>query len=67
MNPGAPQHLTQGDLDLIASTFRMSVHFKRMRHTRRCRRCGCWLAVDQPFVDTCSPCQGALQRNGSRP
>jgi hypothetical protein len=34
MNPGASEALTKGDLDLIAGTFRMSVHFQRIRHTR---------------------------------
>lgn len=46
--------LSKGDLDLIASTLQMSAQFQRMRHTRRCRRCGSWLAVDQPSLDTCS-------------
>ena len=69
MNPGAPRTLTKGDLDLIAARWRMSSYFQRMRHTRRCSRCGAWLAVDQPSPDTCSPCQVAesRERNGGQP
>jgi hypothetical protein len=46
MNPGASKTPAKGELDLIASTFRMSAHFRRMRHTRRCERCNAFLAVD---------------------
>jgi hypothetical protein len=66
MNRGAS--LTNGELDLIASTYRMSAHFQRMRHTRRCPRCRCYLAVDNAGR-ICSPCEIAesRERNGSRP
>lgn len=64
MNRGAS--LTKGDLDLIAATFRMSAHFARMRHTRRCPLCRCYLAVDNAGP-VCSPCEAAESRNGGRP
>jgi hypothetical protein len=57
---------TATDLDRIESSWRMSSYFQRLRHSRRCRRCGAWLAVDQPSLDTCSPCQVAAGRNGDR-
>ena len=54
MNPGAHHHLSKGDLDAITSAFRMSAHFQRMRHTRRCERCRGFLTVDNAN-SVCSP------------
>jgi hypothetical protein len=48
---------SKDELDALVSTFRMSSWFRQQRHTRKCRRCGAWLAVDQPDPFLCSPCQ----------
>jgi hypothetical protein len=58
---------TRNELDAIPVGYRMSAYFQRMRHTRKCRSCGAWLAVDQPDPRLCSPCQVSQQRNGKRP
>jgi hypothetical protein len=65
MSAGAKdQPANRDQLDALQSIFRMSAYFHRMRHSRKCRRCGAWLAVDRPDPSLCSPCQA---RNGSRP
>jgi hypothetical protein len=42
----SPRNLTRDDLDEISASWRMSSYFKQMRHTRRCPRCDCWMAVE---------------------
>jgi hypothetical protein len=42
--------------------WRLSAYFRRQRRTRKCQRCGAWLAVDQPDPWLCSPCQVAKGR-----
>jgi hypothetical protein len=56
---------TKAELDAIGASLRMSAYFQRMRHTRKCRSCSAWLAVDQPDPSLCSPCQVSQQHNGS--
>ena len=53
---------TRDELDARQSIFRMSAYFRRVRHSRKCQRCGGWLAVDQPDPWLCSPCQTAKGR-----
>ena len=50
----------QDRLDALTAAIGMSAQFRRLRHTRRCQRHGCWLAVDQADQWLCDPCQ----RNG---
>ncbi len=50
---------TETELDRIESSWRMSPHFRRLRHTRRC---GAWLAVDHPHPARIDP--GLLPQPG---
>ena len=56
---------TKAELDAIGSSLRMSSYYRQMRHSRKCRRCGAYLAVDQPDPWLCRPCQIAQANNGA--